>query len=1044
MASTSKIVIQVDADTVKAIKNVKGFEKAATSGFKKTSKSLLNVKNALIGLGAVKIGQTVVSGLTAATKAASDFSLAVAEIETILPKGQKSTQELKEELRALQRQFGGKATKQAKAYYQTISAGITDAAKAAKVLEVANKLAIGGIGELEPTIDVLTSIINTYGDENLSAAEASDLLFTTVKNGKTTLSELSQFIGKALPNSKRLGVSFSELTASIATLTSRGLDTAKASTQLTRFFGAIANGQDRAAKLGPKVAEAFDIQALKAKGLTKFLQDLKVAINGDEAALQELLGSNEAASAFTVLTAQNFEKLTASLKDNEKAAGATETAYQRIFKEFSTQASIFGGLIEQLTEGFGEELIAGFADEFIELNKAIKTNLPAIQKELKNLAPTIVAFTKLLSSLTLGFTSFATTTLAETRKEFDTLFLWYTQATGTIGELKGQLDKNLAGIGLSDQEKEIAASTKKLENIFSGTKLKLVKDYRELVREQDILIGKNKELEESLKTQISEEDTQIAKLSSAYEDFQKAIDGEKIEVSIEAKNAVKSAKKAVKSMRQVAEKNPIPLEVSGEKFNFKDVFKEASKDARLGFENDIDKLLSDLSKLKPKEGDGFLDNVLGIKGLESAKKNADDLVKSIKNAKGPGGKPLFSPDEASKFAKIIKDGTTEAADSLKEASESMQQAFATTGQILSGIASGAKATQDPEKVRADSLSGTEKEIAKLRKQITADLSPDETQNILDDIAKLEIEKFDKADQAVADAIAENQKVAKESAGAAVSAVGAGIADFVLPGLGQVVGPLLDVMQQSPEQLRLFLDEFINSFILIVEGIAENADVIILALVDALITKGGIVRIAAALIKAMVSLAGQFAMAVVAGITNGLGQFMDAFLNKFLVGVGEFLRSFVSALVSLPGQILSSIASAFEPILNFFRSWNPFSDEGGGNALYGRDSVAAKGQRFIEDLLFNQGGVVTANTGMIVPGTGSQDSVRALLTPGELVVPVPAVNNFRGFVGEEVDRRIAGANNQSSDGQPVLVQVIMNEEVLAEQMARINQDNQRVA
>lgn len=1044
MASTSKIVIQVDANTVNAIKNVKGFEKAATSGFKKTENSLISVKNALIGLGAIKIGQTIVSGLTAATKAASDFSLAVAEIETILPKGQKSTGELKDELRALQRQFGGKATKQAKAYYQTISAGITDAAKAANVLEVANKLAIGGIGELEPTIDVLTSIINTYGDENLSAAEASDLLFTTVKNGKTTLSELSQFIGKALPNSKRLGVSFSELTASIATLTSRGLDTAKASTQLTRFFGAIANGQDRAAKLGPEVAKAFDIQALKAKGLTKFLQDLKVAINGDEAALQELLGSNEAASAFTVLTAQNFEKLTASLKDNANAAGATEEAYQRIFREFSTQAGIFSALIEQITEGVGENLLGEFTNVVVGANKVIEKNIKEIIGALTLASKAFVGAFSFIAKAALQLIDVLSSV---STKVFQFSDFVKSELSGFFEiDAVANPDDRFIFKSLSEDVKELARGYKDLSVIKNATLRKSAEAYRADFRafqiyekRKDILSQEGEERRN--KIQFDRDGVQKALL-----DLQKLIDGEEVKFDIEPKDVKPAVKKVINEAREIAEKNPMPLEVKGNDIEYKTFFKQISDEARFTIENNVEKLQKNLTSLKPTKDSDFIDTFFNVSKLEKAKKTATELINQVKNAKGPDGKPLFSPDQAKEFAKIIKEGTKEAADSLKDSAEAMKEAFATTGDILSGIASGAEATQDPNDAYRKSLEESAKRMQELREELSKTTDAEQLDKIQKEILSVNKKQLIEASKARAEAEERNREVAKQSAGQAVSSVGAGIADALLPGtgIGQVIGPLLDVMQQSPEELRIFLDEFINSFVLIVEKIAENADVIILALVDALITKGGIVRIAAALIKAMVSLAGQFAMAVVAGITNGLGQFMDAFLNKFLVGVGEFLRSFVSALVSLPGQILSSIASAFEPILNFFRSWNPFSDEGGGNALYGRDSVAAKGQRFIEDLLFNQGGVVTANTGMIVPGTGSQDSVRALLTPGELVVPVPAVNNFRGFVGEEVDRRIAGLSGGSSDGQPVLVQVIMNEEVLAEQMTRINQDNQRVA
>ena len=83
-------------------------------------------------------------------------------------------------------------TEQAKAFYQIISSGVTDATKATELLDEANKLSVGGMADLFQTADALTSILAAYGDKVKSVSDVSDILFTGTLAGKTTIDELPQ------------------------------------------------------------------------------------------------------------------------------------------------------------------------------------------------------------------------------------------------------------------------------------------------------------------------------------------------------------------------------------------------------------------------------------------------------------------------------------------------------------------------------------------------------------------------------------------------------------------------------------------------------------------------------------------------------------------------------------------------------------------------------------------------------------------------------------------------------------------------------------
>jgi hypothetical protein len=106
------------------------------------------------------------------------------------------------------------------ALYSALSAGVPKD-NVFEFMEVAQKAAKGGVTDLETAVDGISSVINAYGAEVISATEASDLMFTAVRLGKTTFEEISGSIFQMAPIAAAVGIPFKDLTASIANLTAR-------------------------------------------------------------------------------------------------------------------------------------------------------------------------------------------------------------------------------------------------------------------------------------------------------------------------------------------------------------------------------------------------------------------------------------------------------------------------------------------------------------------------------------------------------------------------------------------------------------------------------------------------------------------------------------------------------------------------------------------------------------------------------------------------------------------------------------------------------
>ena len=92
-------------------------------------------------------------------------------------------------------------------------------------MRIASEAAIGGVTSLETAVDGITSVVNAYGEEAIGAQEASDLMFTAVKLGKTDFESLSAALFNIVPTAASMGVKFEEIAAAMAVMTAQGVPT---------------------------------------------------------------------------------------------------------------------------------------------------------------------------------------------------------------------------------------------------------------------------------------------------------------------------------------------------------------------------------------------------------------------------------------------------------------------------------------------------------------------------------------------------------------------------------------------------------------------------------------------------------------------------------------------------------------------------------------------------------------------------------------------------------------------------------------------------
>jgi TP901 family phage tail tape measure protein len=217
----------------------------------------------------------------------------------------------------------------AEAYYFVASAGLEGAA-AMEVVQSSAKAAAIGMGETETVADLLTSVLNAYGTENINAADATDTLLKAVRDGKAEAADMAATMGQVIPIAASMGLRFEDVSASMAALTRAGVSAAESTTQLRSFLvGLLQPSKEAEEALAKYGLTSAGLRADLAGpgGLSSVLTQIEDATGGSSAAFAEITGRVEALSFLNTMLGDSMEANIALFEESAEAAGITDQAF---------------------------------------------------------------------------------------------------------------------------------------------------------------------------------------------------------------------------------------------------------------------------------------------------------------------------------------------------------------------------------------------------------------------------------------------------------------------------------------------------------------------------------------------------------------------------------------------------------------------------------------------------------------------------------------------------------------------------------------------
>lgn len=267
---------------------------------------------------------------TYAVKAASDFEDGMAKIYTIAVDSTVPMEEMRDGIIRLSNDSGFALDDLAEATYQTVSASV-DAADAIDFMTHATDLARAGFTTTTKAVDVLTTIMNSYGKEAYDVEYISDVLLKTQNDGKLIIDELASSLGIIIPMASNYNVGLEQVAAAYATMTKQGVPASKATTFLRAVFTELEKeSSDVADILMKKTNKSFAELMGSGEDLSDVLRILYDHVGGNAEKFQRLFGNVRATQAVASLVTDDFKILDTELERVSNSTGQTDKALEQL------------------------------------------------------------------------------------------------------------------------------------------------------------------------------------------------------------------------------------------------------------------------------------------------------------------------------------------------------------------------------------------------------------------------------------------------------------------------------------------------------------------------------------------------------------------------------------------------------------------------------------------------------------------------------------------------------------------------------------------
>ena len=390
--------------------------KAMEDGQAQAQKSInTTAKATLVGIGAAAVAA---SGK--AIQLGKDFETSLTKASTLFGDVDVDADNLSKGMLALSDSTGLAADSLGEALYNALSAGVPvteDMGEALSYLEGSAKLAKAGFTDIDTASSATIKTLNAYGMGIEEADRVQKILIQTQNKGITTVGELGGVLAQVTPTAAAMNVSFEQVGASLALMTSKGTSTAQATTQLNSLLAELGkNGTEadknfRAAAEGTELAGLSFTEAMeKGYTLSDVLSVMSDYADANGLSMLDMFSSIEAGKAALSISGdvETFnDDLAAMSTELDVVTEAADKMASTTEDKFNVALNELKNVLIELYQNVLQPLVIWFADA-ISWMAQHKDLIVAITIVLAALATGIIAYNACVAIATGATTMFAT------------------------------------------------------------------------------------------------------------------------------------------------------------------------------------------------------------------------------------------------------------------------------------------------------------------------------------------------------------------------------------------------------------------------------------------------------------------------------------------------------------------------------------------------------------------------------------------------------------------------------------------------------------
>lgn len=282
---------------------------------------------------------SVAAGFSYAVVKAAQFDETMRNVNSLAGMSDKALGQVGAQLIEMSKKLPQSANTLAEGLYDITSSGFAGA-DAMKILRSSAEAASAGLTTTEVSARAIVATLNAYGLQAKDAADVSDTLFQTVNMGVISFDELASNLGDVVGTASAAKVSIQEVGSAIGTMTLSGIGGAEATTSLNALLTKLIQPSKELTALYKQLGYESGASALEQDGLYVVMEKIRKATGGSVEQYMKLFPEIRAArGAFALATdaGANYAGVFSKIADKQERAGATVSTLKEQLKATANQ-----------------------------------------------------------------------------------------------------------------------------------------------------------------------------------------------------------------------------------------------------------------------------------------------------------------------------------------------------------------------------------------------------------------------------------------------------------------------------------------------------------------------------------------------------------------------------------------------------------------------------------------------------------------------------------------------------------------------------------